>query len=373
MHLELTDDQEFFRDTTHRFVATETPITTVRALHGDDVGFDRAIWRHAGELGWTSLLVSEEHGGGSLSGNPLADAVIVAEELGRGVAPGPFLPVNVVAWALSHAGGAQADVLATLVSGESVATWALAEPGSTWSPAHLTTTATADGDRIVVNGTKAYVEAAVAADHLLVTARTGDGLTQVLVPRSNDGVVVEPSQSIDLGRRFATVRLSEVRLPLSAVVGEVGGAADAVERQLEIAVALQCADIVGGLDRVFQFTLEYMNDRYAFGRPIASYQALKHRVADLLLHLEAAKGCVDAAVAAFDAGRDDAALEASVCKAYVADKAMHIIQECMQFHGGISVTWEHDLHLYLRRASVHRALYGSPEQHRDRICTLLGF
>jgi alkylation response protein AidB-like acyl-CoA dehydrogenase len=142
---------------------------------------------------------------------------------------------------------------------------------------------------------------------------------------------------------------------------------------LQIALALQCADIVGGLGRVFDFTLEYMNDRYAFGRPISSYQALKHRVADVLLMLETARACCDAAVAAFDGGGADAATEASVAKAYVADAAMHIIQECMQFHGGISVTWEHDLHLYLRRASVSRALFGTPEFHRNRICTLLGF
>jgi alkylation response protein AidB-like acyl-CoA dehydrogenase len=115
-----------------------------------------------------------------------------------------------------------------------------------------------------------------------------------------------------------------------------------------------------------------MNDRYAFGRPISSYQALKHRVADLLLVLESAKGAVDAAARAFDDGADDAAVQASVAKAYVGDRSMHLLQECMQFHGGISVTWEHDLHLYLRRATVNRAIFGTPEQHRERICSFLG-
>lgn len=116
-----------------------------------------------------------------------------------------------------------------------------------------------------------------------------------------------------------------------------------------------------------------MNDRYAFGRPISSYQALKHRVADLLLHLESTKACCDAAVAAFDEGNEDAGIEASVAKAYVASKALPLIQKCMEFHGGISVTWEHDLHLYLRRATVSRSLYGTPEQHHDRVCAPLGF
>jgi alkylation response protein AidB-like acyl-CoA dehydrogenase len=373
VNLELTEDQSFFRDTTRKFLHAEAPITVVRGLHESEHGFERAWWRRAAELGWTSLLVSEVSGGGSLSGRPLADAAIVAEELGRSVAPGPFLPVNVVASALSSAGNdAHADTLAGLLSGEAIATWAFAEPGSRWDVAGVASTAEVQGDEIVLSGVKRYVEAAAAADHLLVTARTGDGLTQVLVPVGTAGVTVVPSQSLDLVRRFGEVRLNGVRLPRSAVVGEVGDAANEVERQLEIALVLQCAETVGGLDRVFNFTLEYMGDRFAFGRPISSYQALKHRVADLLLELESAKGCVDAAAAAVDGGSAQAPIEASVAKAYVGDKAMHLIQECMQFHGGIAVTWEHEIHLHLRRATVNRAMYGTPEQHRERICSLLG-
>jgi alkylation response protein AidB-like acyl-CoA dehydrogenase len=373
VNLELTDDQAFFRETTRRFIETETPMSAARELHDSDHGFDRRWWQSAAELGWTAMLASEEAGGGSLSGRPLTDAVIVAEEMGRMVTPGPFGPVNVVAAALSDSGGAaHGDVLAAIVSGASVAAWAYGEPGNRWDPRSMTTTIDVDGDTVVVSGEKAYVEAAPSADHLLVVGRTGDGLTQVLVPSAAEGVTVTAASSIDLGRRFGTVRLDGVRLPASAVVGEPGGAGDDVERQLEIALALQCADTVGGLDRVFEFTLEYMNDRFAFGRPIASYQSLKHRVADLLLMLESAKGCVDAAVRAFDDGdAEAAATEASVMKAFVADTSMHLIQECMQFHGGISVTWEHDIHLYLRRATVSRALLGSPEQHRERICSLL--
>jgi alkylation response protein AidB-like acyl-CoA dehydrogenase len=152
----------------------------------------------------------------------------------------------------------------------------------------------------------------------------------------------------------------------------MGDAAADVEHQFQTALLLQCAETVGGLDRVLEFTLEYMHDRFAFGRPISSYQALKHRVADLLLVLESAKGCVDAAVRACDDQSDDAAVQASVAKVYVGQNAMHLVQECMQFHGGLPVTWEHDIHLYLRRATLNRAVFGSPEQHRERICSLLG-
>jgi alkylation response protein AidB-like acyl-CoA dehydrogenase len=374
VNLELSEDQAFFRETTQRFLQTEVPISLVRQLHGDDRGYDPAWWRQAAELGWTALLVDEGAGGGSLSGRPLADAAIVAEELGRALGPGPFLPVNVVAAALSSSGGAEhATTLGSLVNGDAIASWALGEPGSRWEAAGIGTTVEVSGDEIVVTGVKRYVEAASTADHLLVVARTDGGLTQVLVPAHAAGVTTQSATSLDLGRRFGEVRLDGVRLPLGAVVGEVGEAADDVERLLEVALVLQCAETVGSLDRVFGFTLEYMSDRYAFGRPISSYQALKHRVADLLLQLETAKACVDAAAAAVDEGSDQAPIEVSVAKAYIGEISLHLLQECMQFHGGISVTWEHDIHLHLRRATVNRAVFGTPEQHRERICSLLGF
>jgi len=269
VHLELSEDQEFFRDTARRFLESEMPIATSRQLFDDPDGFDRGWWRSAAELGWTAMLASEASGGGSLSGRPVADAAIVAEELGRLVAPGPFLPVNLVIAALSGAPGHE-ETAAALVAGEQLAAWAFGEPGNRWEPSGFATTAEPDGDGVVLSGTKAFVEGGGVADHLLVAARTGAGLTQVLVPRDAAGVTVRPSKSIDLGRRFAEIRFDGVRLPAGAVVGEVGGAAADIERLLQLALVLQCADVTGGLDRVFEFTLEYMGDRYAFGRPISS-------------------------------------------------------------------------------------------------------
>jgi alkylation response protein AidB-like acyl-CoA dehydrogenase len=373
VQLNLTDDQESFRSTTRRSIEAETPISEVRRLRGSEHGFDRDWWTRAAYLGWTAMLVSEAAGGGSISARPLADTAIVADEMGRMVTPGPFVPVNVVAAAL-NAGGptAHADTLAALVSGTAVAAWALGEPGNRWDKTDLATTAVIDGTEVVVTGHKSYVEAADSADYVLVAARSGTNWTQVLVPVGTPGVTVIPARSVDFVRRYGDVRLDAVRLPLTAVVGSFGAAGEDIERQICVALILQCAEKVGGLDRVFEFTLGYMNDRYAFGRPISSYQALKHRAADLLLLLETAKGRLDAAIAAFDDHDPAAAVEASVAKAYIGAHALHIIQECTQFHGGIGVTWEHDLHLYLRRATLSRAVYGSPEQHRERICTLIG-
>jgi alkylation response protein AidB-like acyl-CoA dehydrogenase len=373
MQLELTDDQELFRSTTRAFIEASAPISEVRRLHGSEHGFDPGWWRQAAELGWTAMLASEAAGGGSISGRPLSDVAIVADEIGRMTTPGPFLPVNVVTSALSTSADDQhAEVLASLVAGTAVATWALGEPGSRWATTDLEVTADLDGSTVLLSGVKSYVEAADASEYILVAARTDGGTTQVLVPANAPGVTITPARSLDLAKRFSDVRFQSVRLPRSAIVGRAGEAEADIERQRQIALILQSAETAGCMDRVFEFTLEYMSDRHTFGRPISSYQALKHRMADLVLQLESAKGCIDASLKSFDNQADNTAVEASVTKAYVGAKALHLIQECMQFHGGISVTWEHDIHLYLRRATVNFAALGTPEQHRERICRLLG-
>jgi alkylation response protein AidB-like acyl-CoA dehydrogenase len=375
VELELTEDQELFRETTQRYLEATVPLPTVRELADNEpAGFDRGWWQKGAELGWTSMLVPEEHGGGSVSGEGLCDLSLVAEEFGRLVSPGPLLPVNLVAAAVAEFGSpAQAEaVLPGLLSGESVATWALAEPGRSWSAPGVQLAAESDGDGLVLTGTKGPVEAAAESEQLLVTTRTGEGLTQVLVPTDAPGVSISPAGSLDLVRRFAEVRFDHVRVPAGAVVGGVGEAGPAVERLLELAVALQCAEMVGATNRVFQFTLEYAFDRYSFGRPLASYQALKHRFADMKLWLEASNATAAAATRAVQLGTDDSAELVSVAKSYIGDHAPAILQDCVQMHGGIGVTWDHDLHLYIRRVTQDRSLFGTPAEHRERIAAYVG-
>ena len=361
MELELSEDQELFLDTTRKLLAAEVSIPAVRGLEHDPAGFTPEYWRRGAELGWTSMLVSEADGGGSFSGAGLLDLVLVAEEAGKLTAPGPLVPVNVVAAAISAAGSAdqKAEVLPGLLSGEAVAAWTGPEPVE----------ARIDGDSIVLSGTAAPIEAGAQAQHLLVVARTDTGLTQVLVPADAQGLTLAPLGSLDLVRRYASVTFDAVTLPSTAVVGEVGGAADEVERLLQIAVVLQCAESCGAIDRVFDMTVEYLGDRFSFGRPLNSYQALKHRIADDKLVLEACHGITTAAANAVAAGAPDAGELASAAKAWVGPHATELVQDCVQLHGGIGVTWEHDLHLYLRRTTVNRSLYGSPEDHRERIAT----
>ena len=374
MELELDHDQQLFWETSRKFIESTCPLTTVRGLYDDPDGFDRDWWRQVAELGWTSMLVPEEHGGGTVSGKGLLDLVLVAEEMGRSVSPGPFLPTNVVASTLARSGSAEQkkDLLGAIVAGEITTAWCLDEPGAQWGPVGVQMEATADGGDFVLSGTKSPVEAAAQADHLLVTARTGVGLTQFLVPADTPGVRVTPLRSLDFVRRFATVRFEDVRVPQSAAVGAVGEAARDVETQIQVAVALQSAETVGAVDRVFEFTTEYASDRYSFGRPLASYQALKHRFADMKTWLEACHATATSAARAVEEGGHDAGELASVAKSYIGERSVDIIQDCVQMHGGIGVTWEHDIHLYLRRATVNREMYGTPADHRERLASLLG-
>lgn len=374
MDNEYSDDQNFLRDTTRKFLESEVPLTAVRALaEGNPAGFDRGWWKRGAELGWTSMLVPEDLGGGSLGGG-LLDLIIIAEEFGRLASPGPLVPTNVVAAAVAGCGTdtQKGAMLSDLVEGNLIAAWALFEPGGAWRVEDLKLVAEARGDDFVLRGVKAPVEAGGQADQFLVTARTEQGPTQFLVPANASGLHCTPMASLDLVRRFAELRFDDVVVPRSAMLGELAGAESQVERQLQIALMLQCAETVGAVDRLFETTLEYMFDRYSFGRPLASYQALKHRFADMKMWLEAIHATTDAATRAVEMQDDGAAVLVSVAKSYVGDHGVKIMQECIQMHGGMGVTYEHDAHLYLRRATQNRVLYGTPSDHRERIASLIG-
>ncbi|MBY0277530.1 acyl-CoA/acyl-ACP dehydrogenase [Candidatus Binatia bacterium] len=372
MLLQPTSDQELLRETTARFLDETVPPAELRRLRDDPVGFADAWWKRGAELGWTSLLVSEENGGGSISDRGLVDLSLLTYEFGRRAAPGPLVPASIVAAALSGTGGnAHAPVLARLLSGDAIATWCLAEPRPNDRLGAIALEIRSDGGDVLLSGVKRPVEAAASASHLLVTGRTGDGLTQVLVPADAPGVTIAPMESVDLTRRFHRVTFESVRVPASALVGEPGRADMQVERQLQQALVLLAAESVGAMQSGFDMTLAWAFDRFSFGRPLASYQAIKHRFADLKAWLEASHAIADAAVAAVDAGSEEAAELASIAKAYVGDQGAELLQDCVQLHGGIGVTFEHDLHFFLRRLTVDRALYGTPAEHRQRLTALL--
>ena len=381
MDLCLTDDQRMLQETTRRYLGDSCPLTTVRAWAGDEAGgFPREWWRQGAALGWTSLLVPGDLGGGSVSANGLADAVLVAEEMGRAVAPGPMIPTNVVAAALARSAGEGADpstvaarrkVIEDLVSGEKVAAWCLGTAvAGVESGGDVVATPRGDGG-LRLDGASGPVEAAGQADVVLVTARhAADGQpVQCLVSAGAAGLTTAAAHSVDLVRRYAGLRFEATSVE---AVDVLGAGQDEVEYQLQVAVALQCAEMVGAVMRVFDMTVEYATDRYSFGRALVSYQALKHRFADMKVWAEAMAAAADAAARAVGTGGADAAELVSVAKSYAADKAPLILQDCVQIHGGIGVTWDHDLHLFLRRVIQDGSQWGTATEHRERIAVLAG-
>jgi alkylation response protein AidB-like acyl-CoA dehydrogenase len=367
MQLDLTDDQSLFHQTTLRFIETELPLDQTRSLHDDPQGYTGSWLRKSGEIGWFAMLVPEAYGGGSVSGTGLLDAVIVSEELGRTMQPGPFIPMNIVASALASGGSdaMRSNVLPQIIAGDEVATWAHADGRGNWDDGS-SLALERSGSVLRLSGTRGFVQDAVSADWLLVVATTDDGPVQALVRADDPGVHVRPLTCLDLSRRLADVDFDGVEVSPDAILDVTGS--DPLEAQLLLAAVLVCADTVGAIDALLAMTVAYAKDRIAFGRPIGSFQALKHVLADQALYLETCKAGAAAAAKAVGTGADNAPEIVSMVAAYIGDVSNELAQECLQVHGGIGYTWEHDLHLFLRRVRSNAVLYGEPTWHRERVC-----
>lgn len=373
MATEFEVEQRPLRDAARKFLDHHASPAQVHRIASATPALDRSFWSSATELGWTSLLVPEELGGGSISGHPFADVAVLADESGRHVAPGPLVPSNVVAWLLGQANSAaHADSLAAILDGSAVAAWALAEGNGHWDPATVTVRAERTQNGYVVSGVKQFVEAATDADLFLVTACVDDGVGHFLVDSSAPGVAVVGKRGLDPTRGFGTVEFTSTSVPARARVGDELPGSRLAETAYCAAIAIQAAETAALMRHVFDMTLDWVTHRYAFGRVIGSYQAIKHRLAEHCLALEAAAGIAAALAAALDAGSPDASHLASAAKAHIGDAAVDLVQDAIQIHGGIGMTWEHDLHLHLRRASTNRVIYGDPAEHRERLCKLAG-
>ena len=261
------------------------------------------------------------------------------------------------------------DTLSSVLDGSAVAAWALAEQGGGWDPDAVSVRADRAPGGHTVTGVKNVVEAAPDADVFLVSVRDEDGVGLYLVDRSAPGVAVMPKRGLDPTRGFGTVEFASA--PAVRVTG-----CDAGQHISELAycaaIAIQTAETASVMRHVFDITLDWVTNRYAFGRVVGSYQAIKHRLAEHFLALELATGAAAGLAAALDEGSSEASTLASAAKAYVGDTAVALVQDAIQLHGGIGMTWEHDLHLYLRRVSTNRVVYGAPAAHRERLCRLAG-
>jgi alkylation response protein AidB-like acyl-CoA dehydrogenase len=367
LELPLSEDLDLLRGVTARFARAEWPIDKLRAAADGGPAAGTGYLQGAGELGWFGALAPEKYGGGTISGNGLLDAAVVALERGRALQPGPFVPMNVVAAALAREGTPeqQADFLPGLTAGTIVATWAAAGPTGGWETGEAIRWERVPGG-YALTGTAALVQDADWADLFLVTAGSDDGISQFLVPAGTPGLAVRPVRSIDLSRSFCEVQLTGVEVGAEGLVGVPGEASAAVEHQLRVACVLTVAETIGAMEQDFELALQYAKDRIAFGRPIGSFQAVKHLLADTSLLVEASRTVADAATRAPSDGSAGPEL-ASVAKAYVGESAVQLGQNCFQVFAGIGFTWEHDQHLYLRRLTMDAALFGDPAWHRRRL------
>lgn len=371
--LTLSLDQQLFEETTDRFLTVEMPRTAIRALRASIPGFDATYWRRGAELGWTSLLVSEDDGGGSISREELVDLTIVARQFGRHAAPGPLTATNVVAFALSRYGSAEqrAALLPGIVAGDTLVSWAWSGRGPKNGLGDCGVAASRTDGGWLLTGEALPIESGVQCRHLLVTAADGVGLTQFLVPCDTQGLSLQPLEGLDLTRRYAAARFKQVFVGPDAVVGLPSEGETAVEQQLQIALVIQCAETVGAMEAALEMTIEWSFDRYSFGRPLASYQEIKHRFADMKTWLEASHAIADAAARAVQTDSADAPKIVSAAASYVGHHGVELVQDCVQIHGGIGLTFEHDLHLYLRRATQNSVLYGAPSEHQLRVTFFL--
>jgi alkylation response protein AidB-like acyl-CoA dehydrogenase len=369
---DLSPDQRLLVETSNRLIQATLPLDGVRKLAGSGAGLDPDHRRKAADLGWFAFLAPEEFGGGGVSGEGLCDAALFAEVRGAALQPGNFIDTNVTVAALTGQPTDErvATVLPELVSGATAAAWALAGPTGNWSGSEGVECRSApDGYRL--SGGKSHVIDAQSANWLLVTTVAAEGPTQFLIPANTPGLTIKVMSGLELSRSLCQVRFDDVAVPGSALIGRPGSAAADVDSQLQLACVLAVAETVGAMQYLFDLTVQYCKDRIAFGRPIGSFQAVKHQLADASLAVEMSQACATGAARAVQSG-SSGAQAASMAKAFVGDAAVEVAHVCWQLFGGISYTWEHDFHLYLRRLTTDASLYGSPTWHRERLCERAG-
>lgn len=369
MALITTDEQEALRDVMRGFLQKYSTESDVRSVMDGDDGYDAAAWRTAAEqIGVQGLVIPEEMGGGGYGFDELA---IVMEETGRTLFPAPLLSTAVLASsALLAVGGSQAgELLARIAGGDLIATVAVSEAKLHWDPDDITTLASESGGRWALSGSKPYVLDGAQAGVILVAACTRAGVSLFAVESGADGLSVDPLDSMDKTRRFAAARFDDTP---AVLLGGDGSAWETLSGVYDRALAALACEQAGGAQAVLEMTVEYLNVRHQFGRPIGSFQAIKHRCADLLVEVESARSAAAYASAAVAAGADDASVAASIAKVYCSQAFYHVAAESIQMHGGIGFTWEHPAHLYFKRAKSSEALFGWPADHRDRIAKLIG-
>ncbi|MDX6430815.1 MAG: hypothetical protein QOE54_3181 [Streptosporangiaceae bacterium] len=370
MDLVVTEEQRELRSTLRRFFADKSPSAAVRRLMRTPEGYDRAVWTQMGEqLGLQGLAIPEEYGG---SGFGFRDLVIVLEEMGRVLLCAPYLSTVVLAaGAVRNSGdrAAMRDLLPGLAAGSTIGTLAFTEEDGRWEPDGIAMAARPDGDGWVLDGAKAFVLDGHVADLALVVARTRTGLSLFAVDGNAAGLTRAKLPTLDQTRRLARLEFDGVRARL---IGAEGAAGAVLATTLDQAAVALAAEQLGGAQRVLEMSVDYAKVRHQFGRPIGGFQAIKHKCADILIGVESSRSAVLYAAAVADADPSRLPPVAGLAKAYCSDAYYAAAAENIQIHGGIGFTWEHDAHLYFKRATSSRLFLGDPAYHRERLARHIG-
>ncbi|MXX77264.1 MAG: acyl-CoA dehydrogenase [Holophagales bacterium] len=375
--LVLTAPQNMLARTAGELVSKHGGVDRQRRLRdeGADLGYSPEVWAEMADLGWLGIPFAEEHGG---LGMGMAETVLITEAMGRGLAPEPFVSAVVFGGGLlADAGNVeqQAEWLPPLIDGEKRLAPALLETGSRYGLDRVETRARANGNGWTLSGEKVQVAGGVGADGFLIAAGTegGDnGLTLFLVPASADGLEVVAQQRVD-SRNSAIVRLNGVHVAAGDVLGEVGGGLEPLGRAVDRATVAVCGEMLGVMTEAFERTVEYLKSRSQFGVLIGTFQALKHRAATMFIEIELSRSTVMSAARVLDEDSDDAEVQVSNAKARCSDALILVTNEALQMHGGIGMTDEHDIGLFMKRARALEFAFGDAAFHRQRFARLRGF
>ena len=366
----LEQEREALRDTVRTLLERTSTEADVRRLMETDTGYDEKVWQQAaGELGLTGLAIPEEYGGAGFGQLELA---VVFEEMGRALFCGPFLStVGLAASALLASGddAAKKEWLPGIAAGQTIATLALTEESSAWTADSITTTAKQAGEQWKLSGTKWYVLDGHIADLILVVARTDSDVALFAVRGDAAGLTREAMETMDSTRKMARLTFDAVA---AQPIGDTASGWQTVEQALQLAAVALAAENVGGAQRCLDMAADYARERIQFGRPVGSFQAVKHKLANLLIEVEQAKSASYFAAREAATGGNDLPLAASLAKAYTGDAFFHTAADNIQIHGGIGFTWEHPAHLYFKRAKTNQLLLGSSSYHRALVANSVG-
>jgi alkylation response protein AidB-like acyl-CoA dehydrogenase len=370
MRFSFTDEQQEFRSVVRRFLEDKSPTTAVRRLMETDVGSDPEVWRSLSrELGLTAIHVPETYGG---QGFGISELAIAVEEMGRALLCAPYFASAVLATTVILKAGTDAQrhaLLPEIAGGQTIATFAFAEENGRWDPAGVSATATGVDEKHRLDGVKSFVLDGHTADLIVVLARRpgsqdADGLSLFTVRGNAAGLERQRLETMDQTRKLARLTFRGVEAEL---LGEESAAAGPLQETLDIAAICLANEMVGGADRLRESAIAFANMRVQFGRPIASFQSLKHKAADMLLEVELAKSAAYYAAAAADEGDDELPALASLAKAAASEAYMQTAIHSVQIHGGIGFTWDNDTHLWFKRAKSSEVFLGDPVYHRERL------